>query len=637
MCGICGKLTFAQKKVDSSLISAMVKKLSHRGPDDTGVYINKEKNIGLGHARLSIIDLSQNAHQPMSNEDETIWIVFNGEIYNFIELREELVKNGHRFVSQTDSEVIIHLYEDMGIDCLAKLRGMFAFAIWDEINQRLFLARDRAGKKPLVYAKPNNSFVFASESKALLKDADVGAEPNLDAINDYLTYGYIPSPATSFKGIYKLPPAHWMTVDSRENIHVERYWKLNFYPKFSMSEEEYSQEIINQLKEATRLRMISDVPLGAFLSGGIDSSAVVAMMSELSSQPVKTFSIGFKEKRYDETRYAKMVAERFGTEHTEIVVSPDLSILPQIVYNYNEPFFDSSAIPSFYVSAATRNHVTVALNGDGGDECFAGYQRYKAFFLAEYLKIPHFLRTKLCRVGDLFPDGEYKSLNRKIKKMLEVIGKEGWQRYLYMMKIFSSQEKEGLYTQKMKDSLKQGIYASESLMKELFDSGSSLNGIDRLLYIDIHSYLSEDLLVKMDIASMSVSLETRSPFLDHRLMEFAAKIPSHLKLRRFTTKMILKKALRQYLPDEILYRQKMGFDVPLDCWFRHELKETVRENLLGNRIAQRNLLNPAVVRQIVEQHLQGKRNHAQKIYSLLMLEFWYRIFIDGEKICEKLD
>ncbi|MCD5401370.1 asparagine synthase (glutamine-hydrolyzing), partial [candidate division NPL-UPA2 bacterium] len=390
MCGICGIVDFKGEPVAEEVLRRMGEVLRHRGPDDEGMYINAKCQmpnakcqIGLGHRRLSIIDLDT-GHQPMSNEDGTVWIVFNGEIYNFQDLRPDLEKKGHKFFSRSDTEVIIHLYEEFGSDCLKFLRGMFALAIWDEKRERLFLARDRVGQKPLCYTESNDQLIFASELKAILQVPDVPREVNLEAVHHYLTYQYVPAPLTMFKGIKKLPPAHFL-IWEKGQVRIERYWKLSFRPGIIKSEEDCQERLGALFEEAVKLRLVSDVPLGAFLSGGIDSTAVVGMMSRLSNRAVKTFSIGFKEKAYNELKFARIAAEYFKTEHHEFIVRPEaLKILPKLIWHYNEPFADSSAIPTYYVAERTREYVTVVLNGDGGDESFAGYPRYRAVKLAEY-------------------------------------------------------------------------------------------------------------------------------------------------------------------------------------------------------------------------------------------------------------
>jgi len=603
--------------------------LKHRGPDDSGIYINGA--VGLGHSRLSIIDLSPAGRQPMSNEDNTLWLVLNGEIYNFIELRKGLEAKGHKFKSHTDTEVILHLYEEKGVDCLKDLRGMFAFALWDEKRKSLFLARDRVGKKPLCYANVNGSFLFASEMKSILQDPDVKADVDLRMIPYYLTYGYTPSPCTMFKGIKKLQPAHYLLYQ-KGNIEIKRYWQLDFSKKTVLDEKECAAQVLVHLEEVVKVRLISDVPLGAFLSGGIDSSAVVAMMARNMSKPVKTFSVGFEEASHSELSFARIVAKAFGTDHREYIVKPDaMHILPKLIWHYNEPYADSSALPSFYVAKMTRQDVTVALNGDGGDENFAGYIRYMATRVSE--KVPHGISKAMAFA---FRNGLNNTMrsNRlfsKIIRFASVASQPTRERYYNWIIIFRDREKEFLYTDSFKKML-QHENPPFSYMNGLFEACAGLEVVDSLLYADINSYLPEDLLVKMDIASMANSLEARSPFLDHKFMEFCASVPSGLKIKRGVLKYILKKSLNGILPDEILRRGKMGFGVPIDNWFRKELKNYCYEILLSDKCVRRGFFRKEYVKKILDDQSQYKSNSGDKIWALLNLELWHRIFIDKENI-----
>jgi asparagine synthase (glutamine-hydrolysing) len=632
MCGICGKLSFdAHKEIDSELIRRMNQVLYHRGPDDEGIYIKGQ--IGLGHRRLSIIDLSPAGHQPMTNEDETLWIVLNGEIYNFPELRSVLEEKGHIFRSRTDTEVILHLYEDKGTDCLSDLRGMYAFALWDARNRSLFLARDRLGKKPLFYYVNDKFFLFASEPKAMLQDSAVKAEPDPEALHHYLSYNYVPSPVSSFKGIRKLPPAHYMLLKDGD-LQIKQYWKLRYGKKISetriLKDDEVCEEIIERLKEAIKLRLVSDVPLGAFLSGGIDSSAIVALMSELSSAPVKTFSIGFEEKEYDELKYARIIAEKFNTDHHEFVVKPNaVEILPKLVWHYSEPFADSSAIPTFYVSELTRKYVTVALNGDAGDENFAGYERYLANQIAcRYERIPYHLRKGLESVIQKIPYSvKPKSFLYKTKRFFDAVSEEPRRRYSRWMTHFNNQRKKELYTEEFQSQL--GSIDSIDLLLGAYADSDARDFIDATLDADVNMYLPGDLLVKVDIASMAYSLEARSPLLDHLFMEFVASLPSDLKLRGKVTKYIFKKSLKNVLPKEILNRKKMGFGVPIDHWFRNELKEMAYDVLLDRRSLERGYFKQKTVQQLLDEHVSGKFHWHYLLWTLLMLELWHREFIDA--------
>jgi asparagine synthase (glutamine-hydrolysing) len=627
MCGICGKINFNNEPVDKTLLQRMTSCLSHRGPDDEGIYI--KDNIGLGHRRLSIIDLSTLAHQPMPNEDETIWIIYNGEIYNFPELREGLIEKGHIFRSRSDTETIIHLFEEHGIECLKCLRGMFAFAIWDEKNKSLFLARDRVGKKPLYYWYSPETFVFASEIKSILQDENYSREPDFTAIHHYLTYQDVPSPWTAFKGIKKLPPSHYLIL-SNGRVEMKRYWKLSYLPKHKMGVRDMKNEIIERLKEAVRIRLISDVPIGAFLSGGIDSSAVVAMMSGILNEPVKTLSIGFKEEAYNELKYARMIAEKYKTDHNEFIVNPKATdIIDKLVWHYNEPFADSSAIPTYYVSKLAREHVTVIMNGDGGDENFAGYGRYIANEFSRSMRrfLPAPVVRALLPFILIMPHGnDPRNFVWRLKRFLQEYIKSPEMRNAHWLCHFSTEMKNGLYTG---DFLRQFSHIdSFGLIIDKYKEAEAETFLDKTLYTDVMMYLPDDLLVKVDVASMANSLEARSPFLDHEFMEFVARIPSGLKLRGRTTKYILKEALKGSLPDEVLYREKMGFAVPIDRWFRNELKEMAYDVLLSERAMCRGYFRKESVRKILDEHISNKWNWQNHIWNLLMLELWHRMFID---------
>ncbi len=627
MCGIVGKLYLhGQQQVDEGLIRSMADRIAHRGPDDHGYFVRGP--VGLGHRRLAIIDLTPTGHQPMSNAAGTVWIVFNGEIYNFKELRAELAGQGVSFRSNSDTEVIIVLYEKYGEQCLQHLRGQFAFALWDEPHQKLFLARDRVGKKPLKYFMNDEMIVFGSELKAFFADPAVPREPDNVAIHHYLSFQYVPAPMTGFKGIKKLPPAHYMTIE-KGRVKIKRYWDLSYSHQEERPESEWRAMILQELEEATRLRMISDVPIGAFLSGGVDSSAVVAMMAKLSSQPVKTFSIGFPEKSHNELPYAKQVAQLFGTEHTEFVVEPHaLDILPKLIYHFEEPYADSSAVPTYYVSQLTRQHVTVVLNGDGGDENFAGYGRYNIQkFAAQYDRVPPVIRRQLIHRATVAAAKLMKSTFFDRAERFSASFSDGRaRRYLEYICYFNELQKQALYTPQF--AAKVAGHDSRDLVEALFASAGTNDPVDQALSVDFHSYLPDDLLVKVDIASMSVALEGRSPLLDHKFLEMAARIPSRLKIHGRDKKYIFKKALRGILPDDILYRQKMGFGVPIEHWFRGELRGFVRERLLGGSAVKRGIFRTEAVEALINEHQNTRINHAHQLWALLTLEMWYQTFID---------
>jgi len=607
----------------------MASVINHRGPDDEGIYV--KGNVGLAHKRLSILDLSPAGHQPMSNEDGSIWIVFNGEIYNFLDLREDLQKKGHTFRSRTDTETIIHLYEERGVECVNDLRGMFAFAIWDENKKRLFCARDRAGKKPFIYAHREDGLVFASEIKSLLKDPTLKRNLDYSAIHNYLTYQYVPSPMSIFKSIKKLPPAHILIYEGGD-LTVKRYWSLSYQKKLHLSSVgEYGEQFRDLFQEAVKIRLRSDVPLGAFLSGGIDSSLVVAVMSRLMNQPVKTFSIGFEEEGYDEVAFARIIAEKYETDHHEFTVKPDaVSILPQLVWHYNEPFADSSAIPTYYVSKMTRDFVTVALNGDGGDESFAGYERYVADKLADYYRrVPPFIREGIIRraVDKLPHSTNRRNFFRRLKRFVKGISEPPERRYVRWICFFDNEMKGDLYTPSFKDLNRE--LDSVDLTVKWYEQADAEQFLDRTLFVDVMSYLPEDLLVKVDIASMAHSLEARSPFLDHKVMEFAASLPPNLKLRGMETKFLLKDTLSDIVPQEILQRKKMGFGVPLDVWFRNDLKEMAYDVLLDQKSIERGYFRKEYVSKMLDEHVSKQYDHSYRIWALLFLELWHKMFIDG--------
>lgn len=635
MCGIAGVLRLDRRAADGDEAGRLCARLAHRGPDGEGVHA--EGPVALAHRRLSIIDL-EGGVQPMANEDGSAWITFNGEVYNFRELRPELERRGHRFATASDTEVILHAYEEYGEGCVARLRGMFAFAIWDARRRRLFLARDRVGKKPLYYAESAGAFVFASEVQALLAHPDVPREADLSALDEYLTYGYVPAPRTAFRGVFKLPPAHCLTLEldgegTLASRSLERYWSLDYGAKLDLDEGEAGERLLEVLEEAVRLRMIADVPLGALLSGGVDSSLVVALMSRLSDRPVKTFSIGFDEKGFDELPFARMVAERYGTDHHELIVRPAaLEVLPTLVRHYGEPFADSSAVPSYYVSKLTRQHVTVALNGDGGDESFAGYERYYAGGLADrYGRLPRPLRAGVIEPLAALIPGSLPRRNRlgQAKRFLEVAAQPAGARHLRWMSYFTAAQKGELYADDFRQALPPG-HAEGAWLLGLFDEarGRGFGRLDAMLATDVGSYLPFDLLMKMDIATMANSLEARSPLLDHVVMEFAASLPERLKLRGTTTKHLLRKVARTLLPAECLDRRKMGFGIPVGDWMRGDLRPLLFDVLLAPRAMARGLFRPGAVRRLVDEHLERSRDHTFRLWALLWLELWHREFLD---------
>jgi asparagine synthase (glutamine-hydrolysing) len=628
MCGIVGMVNLDGNAADAALLGRMNDRIRHRGPDEDGAYV--KGHVGLAMRRLAIIDLA-GGQQPIANEERTAWIVFNGEIYNYRELKARLERLGHRFRTDCDTEAIVHAYEEFGADCPKHLRGMFAFAIWDERRQELFLARDRVGKKPLLYAKTGGAFVFGSEFSALLAHPSVSREIDRGAIDDYLSFMCVPAPLTAYRDIRKLEPGHSLTLGRDGELKTERYWEPDFSKKIKISEEEAGERALELLRDAVRVRLMSEVPLGAFLSGGIDSSTVVALMAEASSTPVKTFSIGFEEQDFSELHHARRVAEHIGAEHHEFVVRPDaLEVLPTLVEHYGEPYADSSAIPTYYVARETRRHVTVALNGDGGDECFAGYNRYAAMRLSErYRKIPGVLRERVIRqaVG-MLPASESKRAGRVrgLKRFIQAASLPPVERYLNWVSTFNPQAKHELYTDEFRHETE--AQDARRWLAPWFTRANGAGVVDAAQLADTMTYLPNDLLVKVDIASMAVSLEARSPFLDHHVIEFAATLPENLKLRGLTTKYILKRTLKKLLPSENLKRGKMGFGVPVGHWFRGQMQGFLRENLLSEKFGRRGIFRPEGVRQMVELHTRGERDYTHQLWTLLMLELWFQRFID---------
>ncbi|HYG12397.1 MAG TPA: asparagine synthase (glutamine-hydrolyzing) [Pyrinomonadaceae bacterium] len=628
MCGIVGIVDRRRRAVDEAVVGRMCEAIRHRGPDEDGFYHGE--GVGLAMRRLAIIDL-KSGQQPMHNADRTAWIVFNGEIYNYKEVRARLEELGHHFHTDCDTEVVIHAYDEYGAECPRHLRGMFAFAIWNERTEELFLARDRVGKKPLLYARVDDGLVFGSEFSALLQHPQVGREVNREAIHYYLTFMCVPAPLTAYRDIHKLEPGHTLRYTRDGQIKTERYWQPDFSRKTRMSEEEAGERAVEILREAVRVRLMSEVPLGAFLSGGVDSSAVVALMSEVSSAPVKTFSIGFEEQDFSELHHARRVAEHVGAEHHEFIVRPDaMEVLPTLVEHYGEPYADSSAIPTYYVSRETRRHVTVALNGDGGDECFAGYERYAAMKLAgKYRGVPGLLREGLIKPAvALYPTSETRrSRARDLKRFLDAASLPTVERYMRWVSVLDTPAKDALYTDDFRREM--AAHNAADFIAPWFAHANGAGLVDASLLADTMTYLPNDLLVKVDIASMAVSLEARSPFLDHHVIEFAASLPENLKLRGLTTKYLLKRVLAKLLPAENLQRRKMGFGVPIGHWLRGEMQKFLRDTLLSEKALGRGFFKPEAVTRMVELHTRGERDHAHQLWTLLMLELWFERFIDS--------
>jgi asparagine synthase (glutamine-hydrolysing) len=623
MCGIAGQLRPAGERVSPELAARMCAALRHRGPDARGIF--RDDRAFLGIQRLRVIDLST-GDQPVFNEDRSVAVVLNGEIYNFAELRRGLRARGHRFATQGDTEVIAHLYEEHGADCVLHLHGMFAFALWDGRRRQLLIARDRIGKKPLVYALHDGVLSFASEMAALLEDRAIPRDVDHVALDRYLALGYVPAPLTALRAVRKLPPAHRLVMRDGA-VSVDRYWALDYSRKLDDAPvEELCERIREALRVATRRRMISDVPLGAFLSGGIDSSAVVAAMAEASAEPVRTFSIGFDHAAFDELPHARRIARQFGTVHEEFEVRADaVAVVPRIVRHHGEPFADPSAIPSFYLADMTRRHVTVALNGDGGDESFGGYERYVANAVAARLDaIPAALRRGAGALGRRLPDrGSVSSIANKTRRLSSTLALDAPARYGRYMAWFDAEQRRRLYTA---DFARAAELDGDDVIAAAWAQTSGNAVVDRMLETDIATYLAGDLIPKIDIATMAHGLEARSPLLDHELMQLAASIPAHLKVRGRQKKWILRRALRGWLPDEILDRPKQGFTIPLAAWLRGDLRDWSRDVLLDRETLERGYFEPGAVHRLLDRHDAGADGDAPRIWSLLMLELWHREF-----------
>ena len=643
MCGISGAVwTHPQQDVSRPVLERMTNVLSHRGPDDAGYFYSPEQCpeqtrawCGLGHRRLSIIDLA-GGHQPLSNEDGTIWIAFNGEIYNYRELKEPLRQQGHHLATSSDTEVIVHLYEQYGVDCVQHLRGMFAFAIWDEKRQRLLLARDRMGQKPLFYRQESGRLTFGSELKALLQVPGAPRDVDPRAVEQFLTYQYVPHPHCILKGYAKLPPAH-IAVYEQGELTVRPYWQAPYaHPErhsLPQSAEEWSKSLRETLTEAVRLRMRSDVPIGAFLSGGIDSTIIAGLMQSLSERPIHTFSIGFDVPEFDERAFARQAAEHLGTDHHEYVVQPSaLESLPRLIWHYDEPFGDSSAIPTMYLSEVTRREVTVSLSGDGGDELFAGYPRYQAVQLAGQVDhIPQFLRQIFAWNvwQQIIPASQkQRSFGRRLKRFMAALGTSPELRYLRWVGTFDDLLRKELYSPEFTQSL--GGYNADEVILQAYQACRDRDFLTQTTCVDVLTYLPSDILTKVDVASMAYSLEARSPFLDHKVVELAARMPMELKFRGGQQKKILIDTFRDLIPEPLQNRPKMGFGVPIDHWFRNELKVLVQDSLLSDRALARGYFNPDVLRRLVDEHLSGKWDHRYRLWNLIVFEQWQRMFLDGE-------
>ncbi len=646
--------------MDPDVLVRMTRTLVHRGPDEEGYFVNAgtlvrwdagtpfdhslltthhprftihdsrspapSGHVGLGHRRLSIIDLSS-GQQPLSNEDGTVWVAFNGEIYNFQALKTELEAKGHAFQTHSDTEVIVHAWEEWGEGAAERFRGMFAISLWDERRQVLWLVRDRVGKKPLYYLVDDNRLVFGSEIKAILEAPGVDRAVDLEALSDYLSVLYVPEPKTIFRSIRKLPPAHYALV-TKDDFRVRPYWDLRFEPEAGRSPEAMQDELVGVLDEATRLRMISEVPLGAFLSGGVDSSAIVALMSGASDAPVLTNSISFSVAAYNEAAYARQVADLFHTDHHEFHVTPEaVPVIEQLAWHYDEPFADSSAVPTYYVSKVARENVTVSLSGDGGDENFAGYRRY--YFDMRENRVRNLVPAPLRRpvfgtLGRLYPKGDFLPQVFRGKAFISNVARDPLAAYFFSVSAMDDAATAGLLNADVRREL--GGYRTEDCFREIYDRAPAADHLSKIQYLDIKTYLCGDILTKVDRASMAVSLEVRCPILDHVFMECAARIPSRHKLVGTDGKHIFKEALRRYLPDDILYRKKMGFGVPILEWLRGDLKEYARGLVLDGE-ASRLYLDRPTLETFWKQHQSGLRNRATELWIVMMLNLWHQRFV----------
>ena len=629
MCGICGVLNFNRDKhVAEPDVRKMCQVIQHRGPDDEGVYVNGQ--IGLGMRRLSIIDVAQ-GHQPIQNEDGTVWIVFNGEIYNYQEIRQELIQKGHQFRTNSDTETILHAYEEFGDRCPEKLNGMFGFAIWDEKKRELFLARDRIGIKPLYYFMGDDQLAFGSELKSILQLDSVPREVNPVALDNFLTVEYVPAPLSIFKNIHKLKPGHSL-LWSDGKAKIRKYWDLDFKVK-PASEAEICDELESLLQDAVKIRLMSEVPLGAFLSGGIDSSSIVGLMSQVMDQPVKTFSIGFEDSTYNELQYARQIAKKFNTEHHEFVIKPDaVDLTERLVKNVvDEPFGDFSLFPTYLVSKMARDYVTVVLSGDGGDELFAGYDTYIANRMGQmYSTIPGFLRRGVIEkiLAKIPPTSKKKGLINRAKRFVEGAALPADLQHTRWMIFLSEAEKQLLYNSDYAGQL-DGLDSYE-ILRHYFKTAPSNDKLAQQQFVDIKTYMVDDILVKVDRMSMATSLEARVPFLDHRVVEFAATIPSQLKLAGLShqkTKYILKKSMERLLPHNILYRGKEGFSIPIKNWLKTDLNPMMMDVLSTDTLKRQGFFEPKQVQRLIQEHMTNRENHSHRLWALMMFGIWYDNYI----------
>ena len=622
MCGICGKLSYTAEDVRREVLERMCATLFHRGPDADGFYLKPK--VGLAQRRLAILDLSPEANPPLCNETEDIWVVFNGEIYNYQDLRADLTSKGHVFQTHGDTEVIVHLYEEYGYEAVERLRGMFAFGLWDSRLQRFFAARDRFGKKPFFYTRNHSGFTFASELSAIRCDPAVSINPNLSAIDEYLTSSYIPAGQTAYQGIYSLPAAHYMVCDLLGNVELRRYWSPPVAQPSNMSTEESEAAVLELLRESVRLRAVADVPVGAFLSGGIDSGLTVALLSEMTSRPVKTFTIGFGNSGdRDERQLARLVASRYGTDHHECELPPiTISAFEDLVHRYGQPFADSSAYPTYAVSKAARESVTVALSGDGGDESFAGYQHYREplQWLTGKAGVSPVVRIvgKIASTA-LKPAPAYGQLARAARGF-SMLSAQLEDRYALQLRCVKPQEAEWLYTDSFKAELARSQNGRLRALRLVREDGEA--AIDYMMRHDQNHYLPDCLMTKTDIASMANSLEVRCPFLDHKLVEFASTIPHSLKYKGGRGKLMLRNLAARFLPNEIVVKKKTGFSIPLGSWLAGPMSGLLSQLLSTEASSLHRLIRPEAIKMMISQHVTGKRPWQNRLWALMVLQMW---------------
>ena len=631
MCGICGILRVGPSagEIDPLLIERMTESLVHRGPDDRGVW--RDDRIALGHRRLSVIDLSPNGRQPMGNEDGSIQIVYNGEVYNFRELKERfrLVEKGHVFRSRTDTEVLIHLYEEIGVEMVRELNGMFALAIWNANDQVLHLIRDRYGIKPLFYQRDEQFFRFGSEIKAILRDDRVRRKPSLQALHDFLTFDYIPGVQTAFEDIFEVPPGQWMTIHPGGDVHGNQYWDLSFEVDASMEEETVTNRTLELLDRSVKRRLIADVPVGVLLSGGLDSSAVVAVMKELTSDPFHTYSVGFEDPSFSELPDARIVAKRFETIHHEVTVTPQMvrDLLPGYLKFIDEPYADGSAIPTYYVCQRAKEDVVVLLSGEGADEAFAGYETYAAYQVARYARrVPRWLRHNvlLPLVSRLPASDKRLSIDFRMKRFLGGLDLSPPEAHLWWRIVLTEAEKLELYTPEVLEQLTPE--PSDRHFVEAFERLARGDVLSRLLYIDSRVFLPDDLMIKNDRMSMAHSLETRLPMTDPELTEFMAKVPSHFKLRGLRKKYALYRAMRGRLPKSTLRKKKLGLEMPYSRWLKNELRDFLLDHLSPERLAATGIFRPEPVQRLVDDHMAERVDNGRALWGLLNYVMWLELY-----------